>query len=108
MSIEASPAVPLRVTEPEGRNSKVSPMTLPRVVFWKKDLRQMLGVSIRTLDRMISSGEIPAPDRPLRGRPAWLAQTINTWVADGCPPYRTQGIRTVSGGQHPANPTVGN
>lgn len=84
----ANPTTALRVTEPEGR-VKASPMPLPRLVFWKKDLCLMLGVLIRSLDRMISAGEIPPPDRRLRGRPAWLARTINEWVESGCPPHRT-------------------
>ena len=58
---------------------------LPRLLLWKKDLCQMLGVSLRTLERMISSGEIPPPNRRLRGRPAWLAAMIHEWAASGCP-----------------------
>jgi predicted DNA-binding transcriptional regulator AlpA len=59
------------------------PARLPRLLFWKKDLCQMLGVSLRTLERMISSGEIPPPNRRLRGRPAWLSATIHEWAASG-------------------------
>ncbi len=59
---------------------------IPRLLFWKRDLCAMLGVKLRTLERMISAGELPAPDRHLRGRPAWLATTINDWVAKRCPP----------------------
>lgn len=60
------------------------PAGLPRLVLWKKDLSTMLGVGLRTLDRMISTGEIPAPDRRLRGRPAWLARTIHEWAEKDC------------------------
>jgi predicted DNA-binding transcriptional regulator AlpA len=55
---------------------------LPRLVLWKKDVSQMLGVSLRTLGRMISSGQIPRPNRRLRGRPAWFSITIYEWAAD--------------------------
>ena len=58
---------------------------LPRLILWKKDLCVMLGVKIRTLERMISSGEIPPPNRRLRGRPAWIATTIKEWADHGCP-----------------------
>lgn len=57
---------------------------LPRLVYWKADLCAMLGVKLRTLERMISAGEIPAPDRRLRGRPCWLRATIEAWAAAGC------------------------
>jgi predicted DNA-binding transcriptional regulator AlpA len=53
---------------------------LPRLLLWKRDVAAMLGVGVRTLERMISAGEIPAPDRRLRGRPAWLARTIHEWA----------------------------
>jgi predicted DNA-binding transcriptional regulator AlpA len=58
---------------------------LPRLLLWKKDVAQMLGISGRTLERMISAGEIPSPDRRLRRRPAWLAATIQEWAVSGCP-----------------------
>ena len=57
----------------------------PRLLLWKRDLCAMLGVKVRTLERMISAGEIPAPDRHLRGRPAWLAATVQEWAANKCP-----------------------
>ncbi len=61
------------------------PLGLPRLFLWKRDLCGMLGVGLRTLERMISAGEVPAPDRRLRGRPTWLARTIYDW-ADRCNP----------------------
>jgi hypothetical protein len=57
-----------------------APAALPRLFLWKRDLCAILGVGIRTLERMISSGEVPAPDRRLRGRPAWLSRTIYEWA----------------------------
>ena len=61
-------------------NGVTTPPALPRLFLWKRDLCGMFGVGLRTLERMISSGEIPAPDRRLRGRPAWLARTIHEWA----------------------------
>ena len=40
-----------------------TPLGLPRLFLWKRDLCGMLGVGLRTLERMISAGEIPAADR---------------------------------------------
>ena len=54
---------------------------LPRLFLWKRDLCQLLGVGMRTLERMISSGEVPAPDRRLRGRPVWLASRFYGWAS---------------------------
>ncbi len=61
---------------------------LPRLLLWKRDLAAMLGRGGRTLERMISRGEIPPPDRRLRGRPAWLPATIEGWIERGCPSLR--------------------
>jgi len=61
-----------------------TPLGLPRLFLWKRDLCGMMGVGLRTLERMISTGEIPAPDRRLRGRPAWLARTIYDWAESRC------------------------
>lgn len=68
----------------ENRVSQTS-APMPRLLLWKKDLCVMLGVRTRTLERMISAGEIPPPDRRLRGRPAWLSRTIQEWADNGCP-----------------------
>jgi predicted DNA-binding transcriptional regulator AlpA len=76
------------ITETGAETHKASPgggAPLPRLVLWKRDVCQVLGVGTRTLERMISSGEVPAPDRRLRGRPAWLARTIHEWAERGCP-----------------------
>ena len=56
------------------------PPGLPRLFLWKRDLCAMLGVSERTLSRMLSTGEIPPATRRLRGRPVWLAKTIGEWA----------------------------
>ena len=70
----------------EGKSTaKLVVPTVPRLILWKSDLCSMLGVKLRTLHRMISAGEIPAPDRRLRGRPAWLARSIHEWAEHGCP-----------------------
>lgn len=78
---EAQPV--LRLAETAARSPGPAG-ALPRLLLWKRDLCQMLGVGLRTLDRMISAGEIPAPNRRLRGRPAWLAATIHEWAEKGC------------------------
>lgn len=61
-------------------DSKAGGIYSMRVLLWKRDLVVMLGVGLRTLERMISSGEVPAPDRRLRGRPVWLTTTIQDWL----------------------------
>ena len=53
---------------------------LPRLFYSKRDLCQMLGFKVRTVERMISSGEIPPPSSRLRGRPVWLARVIHAWA----------------------------
>jgi hypothetical protein len=72
---------------PEGSQGMAQPKSaqapLAPLLYWKRDLCQLLRIKVRTLERMISSGEVPAPDRYMRGRPAWLARTIHEWVDRG-------------------------
>jgi predicted DNA-binding transcriptional regulator AlpA len=51
-----------------------------RLIFWKRDLPVICGVSSRTIDRWISSGEFPAPDVSLHGRPVWRRETLLKWM----------------------------
>ena len=69
----------------EATKAKTAQPPLAPLLYWKRDLCQLLRVKVRTLERMISSGEIPAPERHLRGRPAWLARTIHEWVEKKAP-----------------------
>ena len=57
----------------------------PRLVLWRRDLVALLGVSPRTLSRMMSNRDMPAPDVDIRGRRGWKAQTVYTWQEAGCP-----------------------
>jgi hypothetical protein len=88
----AGPSMLRLVDLPDGIIGKGQPKTtqqpLSPLLYWKRDLCQLLRVKVRTLERMISSGELPAPDSYLRGRPAWLARTIHGWVEKGCPKSR--------------------
>lgn len=56
-----------------------------RLILWRRDVASALGVSLRTVDRMLSMREIPQPGLRLRGRPCWRAETITAWVRAGCP-----------------------
>lgn len=51
-----------------------------RLIFWKRDFPKILGVSVRTVDRWISSGQFPRSDIVLKGRPAWRRETIEAWL----------------------------
>jgi predicted DNA-binding transcriptional regulator AlpA len=57
----------------------------PRLIYWRKDLQALLGISKRTLSRMISNRDIPSQDVCIRGRRGWKAQTILSWQEAGCP-----------------------
>ncbi len=48
------------------------------------ELAQMMQVSVRTLWRLLSAGQIPAPIR-IGGNTRWRVEEINRWIAEGCP-----------------------
>ena len=51
-----------------------------RLLWWKGEIAESIGLSIRTIDRMISTGEFPKHDKIIRGRKAWKPQTIQNWI----------------------------
>ena len=44
----------------------------------------MLGISKRTLWRLLSSKQIPEPIR-IGGNVRWLLQNVEQWIERGCP-----------------------
>ncbi len=56
-----------------------------RLVLWRPDVARLLGISKRTLSRMISNHDMPAQDVNIRGRRGWKIQTIQAWQEVGCP-----------------------
>lgn len=57
------------------------------VMMRDDELARMLGVSKRTIWRMLSAGLIPSPIR-LGGSTRWRRVEILDWIARGCPPCR--------------------
>jgi len=55
-----------------------------------RELAKMLSVSERTLYRLKSAGELPAPV-VLGGSVRWRLSEIRKWIGDGCPvPTKTK------------------
>ena len=48
-----------------------------------------LGVSRRTVWRMLSKQEMPAPIK-FRGNTRWQACVIRDWIANGCPSHNNE------------------
>ena len=48
------------------------------------ELADMLGVTPRTINRMLSSGNLIPPIR-LGGSVRWRLYEVEQWIADGCP-----------------------
>jgi excisionase family DNA binding protein len=53
-----------------------------------RTLAERLGVSVRTLWRLRTSGKLPQPVR-LGGAIRWRAGEIEAWIEAGCPETRT-------------------
>jgi predicted DNA-binding transcriptional regulator AlpA len=49
----------------------------------KADLAEILRVNTRTIERMISRGDLPKPDKHLSRMPRWRAETIRRWIEFG-------------------------
>lgn len=49
-----------------------------------KQLAEVLGLSVRTVRRLDSSGKLPRPLR-IGGAVRWSLEDISAWIAAGCP-----------------------
>jgi hypothetical protein len=49
----------------------------------KRDLASWLGLSLRSLEMMRSSGRLPAPDVVFGRLPRWRVETIKAWLDAG-------------------------
>ena len=54
-----------------------------KLLYYKVEIAQMLGFSVRSLDRKISSGEFPQPDKIVGKRKAWRLSTVESWIDNG-------------------------
>jgi predicted DNA-binding transcriptional regulator AlpA len=53
----------------------------------RADLARVLSVSLRSLDRLQSSGRLPQPDLFLGVRqPRWKSSTVRQWIENGGQP----------------------
>jgi predicted DNA-binding transcriptional regulator AlpA len=59
--------------------SQPAQLAADRLIFWKRDLPTILGVSCRTIDRWIATKEFPEADVTVHGKPVWRRQTIQAW-----------------------------
>jgi excisionase family DNA binding protein len=56
-----------------------------RLLLSAAEVSSVLGVSSRTVWRLLSTGKLPEPVR-IGGSVRWRADEIRSWIADGCPP----------------------
>jgi prophage regulatory protein len=77
-----SPNVSAVGTDASGARANVSPAMLDVEQF-----AGLLGVSTRHLRRLVDAGKCPQPVR-LGGCVRWPRQTVEAWIADGCPNCR--------------------
>jgi excisionase family DNA binding protein len=64
---------------------EMNAMDLPATRLIKVDeLAEMLGVSTRTLYRMVSAHKVPEPIR-LGGCTRWRLDLVREWIEQGCP-----------------------
>jgi len=63
-----------------------------RAMLTVHDVAQMLNCSARTIYRLADAGKLPRPVK-LNALVRWPRETIERWIAEGCPSIRTGGHR---------------
>ena len=51
--------------------------------YTQQDIAKLVGVSRETIIRWWQKGKLPAPDAMVGQNSAWLASSIDAWIADG-------------------------
>jgi excisionase family DNA binding protein len=64
-----------------------APSEIPSVLVSARTFAKRLGVSVRTLWRLRSSGKLPQPVR-LGGTIRWRSAELDAWIEAGCPNAR--------------------
>ena len=49
------------------------------------EMANMMNISVRTLWRLLSAGELIQPIR-IGGNTRWRLEQVRQWIAEGCPP----------------------
>jgi predicted DNA-binding transcriptional regulator AlpA len=70
------PACPEAVSEALAR-------PLEPLAFRKATAAELLGISVRTLERLTSAGKFPRPDAHAGRCPLWTRSSLETWIARG-------------------------
>ena len=53
------------------------------LAFRKGDAAKLLGISVRTVERLASAGRFPRPDAHAGKCPLWTRSTLESWIARG-------------------------
>lgn len=67
------------VPAPEAGPADNSPLLIPA-----SEVARLLGISKRTLWRLLSAGKLPAPVR-LGNNVRWRLDEVEHWISQGCP-----------------------
>lgn len=61
-------------------------MTIENKLLSRRNVAELLSVSLRTFDRLNSAGFIPRPVELRGSTKRWSRTEIDSWIAAGCPP----------------------
>jgi predicted DNA-binding transcriptional regulator AlpA len=66
------------MTHPARQEPAVEPLA-----FRKATAAKLVGISVRTLERLASAGRFPRPDAHAGRCPLWIRSTLESWIALG-------------------------
>jgi hypothetical protein len=63
--------------------SEAAGRPLEPIAFRKATAAALVGISVRTWDRLLAAGKAPRPDAYAGRCPLWKRSTLETWIARG-------------------------
>ena len=56
---------------------------LEPLAYRKRSAATMIGISVRTLERLLAAGKFPRPDAHAGKCPLWTRESLGRWIAEG-------------------------
>jgi predicted DNA-binding transcriptional regulator AlpA len=69
----------LRIARTNSHRDRV----LEPLAYRKRNAATLIGISVRTLERLLAAGKFPRPDAHAGKCPLWTRESLSRWITEG-------------------------